>query len=76
MTSTDHAPACNRAAQWLLAEFDATDTASLAVYDEYADDYQLPYYVQPMFQLKDDMEPGAGMHVTPSDYRDPGRYWL
>ncbi len=76
MPGTDHTIALDPAAAWLIAEYDATDPADLAIYDEATDDYQRPAHMQPMFQLKSDMEPCAGMHVTGSDYRDPGRWWL
>jgi hypothetical protein len=67
------------AARWLLAEFEATDLDEISVefYDERSDSsYWLPVYAQPMFVLKSQMEPGAGMHITESDYADPVRWWL
>jgi len=65
-------------AQWLIAEYDATDP------EEYARDQDTEaeldtwgtVYVQPIFTLKSVTEPGAAMRVTPSDYCDPGRWWL
>ena len=75
MTATQ-APAPNPAAQWLLAEYDATDN----IFENFEDDvsglYWQGLYVQPLFRLKSDMEPGAEMRVTANDYRDPGRWWL
>lgn len=64
------------AADWLLAEFDATDVNQLAVFDEDTDAWVWPPCVQPMFTIKPDMDSGAEMSVRPADYKDPERWWL
>lgn len=66
-------------AQWLIAEYELTDLAGISLVDE-LDECEWPVgghvNVQPMFKLKSIMDAGEAMHVTPSDYRDPGRWWL
>jgi hypothetical protein len=71
-----HADGPDEAAAWLLAEYDATSPGDFEVYDEDHGEYARPHHIQPMVQLKSDMEPCAAMHVTTSDYRDPGRWRL
>ena len=58
-----------RAAQWLLAEYDATDVD---------DDIRLlaRVTVQPLFTLKSVQDPGEPMRVAVRDYQDPDRWWL
>jgi hypothetical protein len=66
-------------AQWLIAEYEITDLAGVCLTDE-LDECERPVgghvNVQPMFALKSVMDAGAVMHVAPSDYSDPGRWWL
>ena len=35
-----------------------------------------PSYLRPMIQLRSIMDGGMPMHVVPSDYGDPERWWL
>ena len=58
-----------RAAEWLLAEYDATDVD---------DDIRLlaRVTVQPVFTLKSVQDPGEPMRVAVRDYQDPDRWWL
>jgi hypothetical protein len=58
-----------RAAEWLLAEYDATDVD---------DDIRLlaRVAVQPIFTLKSVHDPGEPMRVRSSDYHDLTRWWL
>ena len=58
-----------RAAEWLLAEYDATDVD---------DDIRRPARVtiQPVFTLKSVQDPGEPMRVAAPDYKDPDRWWL
>lgn len=71
----DHA---EKAAEWLLAEFDTADPADLSAdrYDYDTDHYWRPVYVQPMFTLKSATDPGTKMQVNQADYNDPMRWWL
>jgi hypothetical protein len=58
-------------ADWLLAQYDATDPGDLAEgagHDQSA--------VQPIYTLKSQHEPGQSMRVTASDYGDTYRWWL
>jgi hypothetical protein len=71
-----HATTPNPAAEWLLADFDATAADHFEVYDEDADELIRPAGIQPMFMFKTDMEPGAEMRVTQNDYADRDRWWL
>ena len=58
-----------RAAEWLLAEYDATDVD---------DSIRLLAHVtvQPLFTLKSVHDPGEPMRVAVPDYQDPDRWWL
>jgi hypothetical protein len=64
------------AADWLLDQYEATDPDDIEVYDEDAGEYRRSAYIQPMFQLKSDVEPGKTMRVTRADYADAGRWRL
>ena len=66
------------AARWLLAEFDATDPVEVSTdsYSPELGDWTRTVHAQAMFAVKSQMEPGAVMHVTESDYTDPVRWWL
>ncbi len=55
-------------ADWLLAEYDATDTEELT-------ERLRPVPRLPIFTLKSVMDPGDPMRVRPSDYHDPDRRW-
>jgi hypothetical protein len=73
-------PESQAAANWLIAEFDATDPADTQLYhyDRDTDAYWQPVIIQPMFTLKpdDDVSASEAMHVVPSDYHDQARWWL
>jgi hypothetical protein len=69
-------PVSNPASDWLLARFDDTDPGYIQVYDEDADEYLRPDYLQPMFELKSDIELGTAMRVIRADYDDRHRWWL
>jgi hypothetical protein len=77
MPGTDHpAGTAHAAAQWLLAEYDATDNPFGDFDHDGPGVHWHGLYVQPIFQLKPAMSSGAEMRVTASDYRDPCRWWL
>ena len=59
-----------RAAQWLLAEYDATDI------DELADSIGAVQARRPICVLKTLLDGGAPMRVTAADYQDPDRRCL
>ena len=63
----------NKAAAWLLSEYEATDPEYI-IPGAYA--YGRTVIVQPMFSLKSVMEAGTPMRVTELDYKDPHRWWL
>jgi hypothetical protein len=69
-------PGRSPAADWLVAQFDATDPGYTHVYDEDAGEYLRPDYIHPMLELKSDAEPGTAMRVTRADYADSLRWWL
>ena len=56
-------------ADWLLAEYDATDIDELIERLE-----AIPW--RPIFTLKNVSDPGEPMRVQTADYRDPDRWWL
>ena len=58
-----------RAAQWLLAEYDATDI------DELADSIGA-VHIRPICVLKSLLNGGVPMRVTAADYQDPDRCCL
>jgi hypothetical protein len=58
-----------RAAECLLAEYDATDV------DECIR-LLARVTVQPVFTLKSVQDPGEPMKVAVPDYQDPDRWWL
>ena len=66
-------------AQWLIAEYEATDLAGICLTDE-LDECERPVgghvNVQPIFALKSVMDAGHPMRVTSGDYLDAGRRWL
>jgi hypothetical protein len=57
------------AAQWLLAEYDATDTEELA-------DTIGAVQIRPICTLKSLLDGGDPMRVTTADYQDPDRRCL
>ncbi len=59
-----------RAAEWLLAEYDATDI------DELADSIGAVQARRPICVLKTLLDSGVPMRVTAADYQDPGRRCL
>lgn len=73
-------PDTNRAAEWLIAEFDVTDPDDIETYEhcEITRGYEFTgqVRVQPMYTLKSVMSPCATMRVTRTDYNDPLRWWL
>ena len=71
-------PGRNPAADWLLAEYDATDNPFQAAKRGHRQS-PVPWrgvFVQPMFTLRNPVKSGQQMHITKSDYADPGRWWL
>lgn len=71
-------PVRNPAADWLLAQFDATDNPFGS---RKAGQRQSPVawrgvFVQPVFTLRNPAKSGQPMHVNQDDYTDPGRWWL
>ena len=66
-------------AQWLIAEYEATDLAGISLVDD-LDECERPVgghvNVAPMFTLKNDMDAGQPMRVTQADYADTSRRWL
>jgi len=59
-----------RAADWLLAEYDATDT------EELADRIGAVQACRSICVLKTLLDGGSPMRVTAPDYDDPDRWWL
>ena len=71
-------PGRNPAADWLLAQFDATDNPFQAGKRGHRQS-PVPWrgvFVQPMFTLRNPVKSGQQMHTAKSDYADPGRWWL
>jgi hypothetical protein len=56
-------------ADWLLAEYDATDIEEFIECPE-------PVLPRRIFTLKSVMDPGCPMRVSTSDHQDPDRCWL
>lgn len=76
-------------AQWLIAQYEATDPAGIVLPDDEWDDEDLssepaagPWRaggsvtIQPIFTVKDDLDLGWPMVTGSADYTDPGRWWL
>jgi hypothetical protein len=59
------------AADWLIAEYDATGIDDIG---EFINGRRVT--VQPMIRLKSDMDAGEPMSTAWTDYLDPGRWWL
>jgi len=59
-----------RAAEWLLAEYDATDI------EELAGSIGAVQARRTICVLKTLLDGGSPMRVTATDYHDPDRWWL
>jgi hypothetical protein len=74
----------NEPAQWLITEYEATDTGEFSHSQEF-DLADRAYavlgpgesvYVQPIFTLKSCTDTGHPMRIREVDYFDSGRWWL
>jgi hypothetical protein len=71
-------PGLRTAADWLLAEYDATDNPFRNPRPRRGQSPVLwrGVFVQPMFTFRSPVKSGQQMRVTKADYADTGRWWL